>query len=176
MEDTSTQGQTQEKQNESLEEAIQFAKKYLEDLISFFGVNIDIYATANEEDVIELHVPSTRINGFLIGQRGDTMRAMQSVIITSLKHHNYAHARVVVDVADYKKQRAERLAKKAESWINKVKESGEEYKLKPMSAADRRTVHKTAAEHGLSTESVGEGRDRHIIIKKGDNSNEKDAA
>jgi hypothetical protein len=34
-----------------------------------------------------------------------------------------------------------------------------------MNAADRRIVHKVADEHGLSTESVGFGRDRHVIIK-----------
>lgn len=163
-------GQTEERLNESLEEAIQFAKKYLEDLISFFGVNIDVYATSNDDEVIELHVPSTRINGFLIGQRGDTMRAMQSVIITALKHENFASTRVVVDVADYKKQRAERLAKKAEEWIDKVKNDNTEYKLKPMGAADRRTVHKVVAEHGLSTESRGEGRDRHVVIKPSEES------
>lgn len=56
--------------NESLEEAIQYAKKYTEDIISFFGLNTDVYATSNDHEVIELHVPSTRLNGFLIGQRG----------------------------------------------------------------------------------------------------------
>ena len=165
MEDSTTIDSSQDTPNESLEEAIYFAKKYLEDLISFFGINIDVYATANEDNVIELHVPSTRINGFLIGQRGDTMRAMQSVIITALKHKNFVNARVVVDVADYKKQRAERLAKKAEDWIKQVKDTSEDYELRPMSAADRRTVHKVAADHGLATESLGEGRDRYVVIK-----------
>lgn len=158
-------GQVDERLNDSLEEAIQFAKKYLEDLISFFGVNIDVYATSNDNEVIELNVPSTRINGFLIGQRGDTMRAMQSVIVTALKHQHFTNTRVVVDVAEYKKQRADRLAKKAEEWISKVKTENTEYKLNPMSPADRRTVHKVVSEHGLSTESQGEGRDRHVVIK-----------
>ena len=39
-------------------------KNTLEDIISFFGLNIDIYATASDEEVIELHVPSTHLNGF----------------------------------------------------------------------------------------------------------------
>ena len=34
-----------------------------------------------------------------------------------------------------------------------------------MNAADRRIVHKVADEHGLDTESFGEGRDRHVVIK-----------
>jgi spoIIIJ-associated protein len=37
--------------------------------------------------------------------------------------------------------------------------------LNPMNAADRRTVHKVAAEAGLETESEGEGRDRHVVLK-----------
>src|SRR5690606_38168682 len=101
----------------------------------------------------------------LIGQRGDTMRSLQFIVSQALKQQGHEYTRVNVDVADYKKQRAERLARTAEEWIKKVKDSGEEMALKPMNAADRRTVHKVAAEHGLSTESVGEGRDRHIVLK-----------
>lgn len=37
--------------------------------------------------------------------------------------------------------------------------------LKPMNAADRRVIHKLADEYGLTTESVGEGRDRHVVLK-----------
>lgn len=150
-----------------MEEAILFAKKYLEDILSFFGLNTDVYATS-EDEVIELSIPSTHLNGFLIGQRGDTMRSLQFIVSQALKQQGHEYTRVNVDVADYKKQRAERLAQTAEEWIKKVKESGEEMELKPMNAADRRTVHKVAAEHGLTTESVGEGRDRHIILKPSD--------
>jgi predicted RNA-binding protein Jag len=34
-----------------------------------------------------------------------------------------------------------------------------------MNAADRRTVHRVASEAGLASDSVGEGRDRHIVLK-----------
>lgn len=156
--------------NESLEEAIQYAKKYIEDLISFFGLNTDVYATSNDNEVIELHVPSTRLNGFLIGQRGDTMHALQFVIGTALRNQNYKHARVVVDIADYKKQRAHRLAETAQDWVKAAKEGSEDYHVKPMSAADRRVIHQLASEHGLETESVGDGRDRHVVIKAGNKS------
>lgn len=147
-----------------MEESIMYAKKYLEDLLSFFGLNTDVYATS-EDDVIELSIPSTHLNGFLIGQRGDTMRSLQFIVSNALRNQGYEYTRVNVDVADYKKQRAERLAELAAEWIKSVKESGKELSLKPMSAADRRIVHKVASEAGLSTESVGEGRDRHIVLK-----------
>lgn len=147
-----------------VEESILYAKKYLEDLLSYFGLNTDVYATSDEE-VIELNIPSTHLNGFLIGQHGDTMRSLQYIVSQALRQQGYEFARVNVDVADYKKQRADRLAETAEDWIKKVKESGEPYELKPMNAADRRIVHKVASEAGLTTESVGEGRDRHVVLK-----------
>ena len=151
--------------NEDVEAAIQYAKKYLEDMLSFFGLNTDVYATTEDNEVIELNIPSTHLNGFLIGQRGETMRSLQFIVSSALKNQNYATNRVNVDVAEYKKQRSERLAVAAEEWVSKVKETGEPYEVKPMNAADRRTVHKVAADAGLVSDSVGEGRDRHIVLK-----------
>lgn len=148
-----------------MEASIQYAKQYLENLLSFFGLNIEVYATSSDNEVIELHVPTSHLNGFLIGQHGDTMRALQFVVMSALKNNNYEISRVNVDVADYKKNRAERIAKEAEAWVAQVKESGEPMDLKPMNAADRRTVHQVVGDAGLLTESVGEARDRHIVIK-----------
>lgn len=151
--------------NDSIDEAIIYAKKYLEDILSFFGLNIDIYATSEDHEVIELHVPSTHMNGFLIGHNGDTMRALQFLTGSALKNNHFAYNRVNVDIADYKKQRADQLAERAEAWFAKVKESGEDMHLKPMNAADRRIVHKAAGENGIETESVGDGPERHIVLK-----------
>lgn len=148
-----------------IEEAIQYAKRYLEDLLSFFGLNTDVYATTEDKEVIELDIPSTHLNGFLIGQHGDTVRALQYTISNALRSQNYAHTRVNVDVAEYKKQRAGRLANAAEQWFKEVRDSGKPKDLQPMNAADRRVVHQAATDFGLETESVGFGRDRHIVLK-----------
>lgn len=150
--------------NSDMEEAIAYAKKYVEDLLSFFGLNTDVYATS-EEDVIELHIPSTHLNGFLIGQRGETMRALQYTTSMALKNQAFEYSRVNIDVADYKKHQAERLVQKAETWFKEVQASKEPMELHPMNAADRRIIHKAAIDYGLSSESVGEGRERHIILK-----------
>ncbi|MEI6249412.1 MAG: R3H domain-containing nucleic acid-binding protein, partial [bacterium] len=126
--------------NESKEEAILYAKKYLEDILSFFGLNTEVHATC-DEDVIQLSVPSTHLNGFLIGQRGDNMRSMQFLTSNALKNADYALTRVNVDIADYKKQRSDRLRETAEEWMKSVKESGVEMSLDPMNPSDRRVIH-----------------------------------
>lgn len=147
-----------------LEAAIQFAKKYLEDLLSFFGLNTTVYATSSDDEVIELNVPTSPLNGFLIGQRGDTMRALQFMISNALRNQGYVITRINVDVADYKKARAGRLADKAGEWLKEVGDSGQPMHLQPMNAADRRTIHKLAGEAGLQTHSEGLGPDRHIVL------------
>jgi len=158
---------------DDIEEAILYAKKYLEDILSFFGLNTNVYATTEDHEVIELNVPSTHLNGFLIGQRGETMRALQYMVSTALKNQNFAFTRVNVDIADYKKHRAERLLGRAEEWFKEVRDSGVPKELAPMNAAERRVIHKAAEEYGLTSESVGEGKDRHIILKPPGDKNEE---
>src|SRR3990167_4055057 len=110
-------------EDRGLEASILYAKKYIEDMLSFFGLNTDVYATSSDEEVIELHVPSTHLNGFLIGQQGETLRAMQFMISSSLKNNAYQISRVSVDIADYKKARTDRLVHQAQEWLDKVKSS-----------------------------------------------------
>src|ERR1700744_2760397 len=106
-----------------MEDAIAYAKRYLEDLLSFFGLNTDVYATSEDDEVIELNIPSTHLNGFLIGIRVETMRALQFLVSSALKNQNYEYTGLNIDVAEYKKQRADRLAKTVEEWVKQVQET-----------------------------------------------------
>lgn len=145
------------------QESIEFAKKYLSDLLSFFGINVDVQASM-DEDVIELAVPSTEINSLLIGRNADTLRSMQLLVSAALRSQEAAVSRVNIDIADYKKQRAEKIAKQAREWIDEVLKTGDSY-VASLNAADRRIVHHVASEYSnIQTFSEGEGRDRKIII------------
>lgn len=148
--------------------SIDYAKRYLEDLLSFFGLNTDVMARCDtEEEVIELSVASTHLNGFLIGQRGETLRSLQFLLSMSLKNKEAALTRVNIDVANYKQHRAERVADQVREWCEQVMASGEPLHLKPMTPVDRRTAHRVVAEFPqLSSHSEGEGRDRHLVIEK----------
>lgn len=150
------------------EASIAFARKYLEDILSFFGLNTDV-AVSCDDDVIELSVPSTYLNGFLIGQRGDTLRSLQQLISTTLKNREAELTRVNVDIAGYKKQRNERLVEQVKDWIKSVQETGEPRHLNPMNAAERRVVHQAVSDYSdIETHSEGEGRDRHVVLTRKD--------
>ncbi len=147
------------------DQAIEDARKFLEDILSFFGLNATITASV-EEDVIELSVPSTHLNGFLIGQHGDTLRALQAMVSTMLKNKEAALNRVNIDIADYKKHRAEKLLEQLEGWVKEVRESKETKALQPMNPADRRTIHRGLQDFSdIISHSEGEGRDRHIVLE-----------
>ncbi|MCU0667089.1 MAG: KH domain-containing protein [Patescibacteria group bacterium] len=148
-----------------MDESVIFAKKYLEDLLSFFGLNTDVHVTT-EDEVIQLSVPSTHMNGFLIGQRGETIRSLQYILSMALKSKELEYTRVNIDIAEYKKHHQDKIADMAVEWMQKVKETGEPMHLKPMNPADRRVVHKVASEYELETHSEGEGRDRHVVLTK----------
>lgn len=145
------------------ESSIAYAKKYLEDLLSFFEVNVTVDATV-EGDVIELAVPSTESNSILIGRNAETLRSLQYAVSTTLRNQDAALVRVNIDIADYKKQRAEKVAEKARGWIEQVRKTGDSY-VASLNAADRRVVHQVATEYeDIETFSEGEGRERRIII------------
>jgi spoIIIJ-associated protein len=150
------------------DQSIDFAKKYLEDLLSFFGLNTDVSARCDdEEEVIELSVPSTHLNGFLIGQRGETLRSLQFLLSMSLKNKEAELTRVNIDVANYKRHRADHVAEQVKEWAEEVMASGEAMHLKPMTPVDRRTAHRVITDFPLlSSHSEGEGRDRHLVIEK----------
>ncbi|MBQ2659824.1 single-stranded DNA-binding protein [Candidatus Saccharibacteria bacterium] len=147
------------------EESIRFATKYLEDLLSFFGINVAVYSTMDDE-VIQLSVPSTSMNSLLIGKNADNLRALQYVVSQALVSREAEITRVNIDIADYKRQRADRIAEKAEGWIKKVRQTGEPMEIN-LNAADRRVVHKLAEDYSdITTHSEGEGRERKLIISK----------
>ena len=145
------------------QQSIDFAQKFLQDIISFFGENIEVTAS-QEDDIIELYVETSDLNSILIGRNAETLRSLQYIVSTALRNQNAELMRVNVDIADYNKQREEKIAEKARGWIEEVRATGNSYVAR-INAADRRIVHQVATEYeDIRTSSEGEGRDRQIVI------------
>jgi spoIIIJ-associated protein len=145
------------------DQSIEFAKKYLSDILSFFGVNTDIEVFI-EEDIIHLEVPPIDESSILIGRHADTLQSIQMIVSSALRSNNVEYNRVNIDIAGYKKQRAEKVAERAKEWIEEVRKTGDS-RVANLNAADRRIVHNVASEYSdIRTFSEGEGRDRRIVI------------
>lgn len=142
------------------------SKLRLEELLAFFGVNGKVKVDEVEAGTLELSV-DTDPTGKLIGHHGENLRALQYILNMIVRNQSEERVFCSVDIADYKKGRAEQLSIQAQQAAEKVIETGETRELAPMNAAERRIVHMALAEMpGVVTESAGEEPRRYIIIKK----------
>jgi spoIIIJ-associated protein len=148
-----------------MNDTLDYAKQRLEELVAFFGANVDVEAELTD-DGIELTIGGTDISPRLIGHHGDTLRATEFLVGQMVKHHDATAPRVLLDIAGYRAARRESLQQLASEVAARVKESGEPEELKPMNPAERRIVHMTLREiDGVETESLGTERHRRIMVK-----------
>lgn len=144
-------------------EALEYIKKYTEDLLTFYGVNVEV-EVETRDDFVDITVPDNDETSLLIGRNAETLRAIQYLLSTVLRNISSPLVRVNLDIAGYKQQRAEKVAEQAREWIEQVRETGDSHVAR-INAADRRIVHQVATEYqDIRTFSEGEGRDRAIVI------------
>lgn len=147
------------------QESITGAKKYLENILSFYGVNVEVETRLND-DFLEMDIPSTEANSILIGRGAENLRSLQYMVSTMLRNNDAAITKVNIDIAGYKKQRADNLAEKVRGWIDDVRETGNS-KVLHLNAADRRVVHGVVSEYqDVTSHSEGEGRERRLIVSQ----------
>ena len=103
--------------------------------------------------------------GLLIGWRGETLRAVQTVVNLMLGEEENAGRRVIIDVERYRARREDQVRELAQRSAHRVKRSGERHTMDPMHAYERRAVHMVLADdEGVRTESIGKDQDRRIVI------------
>ncbi|MDP3974101.1 MAG: R3H domain-containing nucleic acid-binding protein [Candidatus Daviesbacteria bacterium] len=125
------------------------------------------YEIEEEDEVINVLV-ETPDAARLIGARGESLQSLQLVVnqIISQKVGREQFKRVIIDVAGWRKQKEEELTQRSQEWAKEVLESKKDLELEPMPSWQRRIVHMVVSEtEGVESESIGEGRDRHIVIK-----------
>ena len=85
-------------------------------------------------------------------------------LITSIKL-GYKYP-VTIDVHGYKSRQKNKLEDLAYKMANKALNQNRKVNLRPMSPYDRRIIHMVLSdEQDVETYSLGEGKDRHVVIK-----------
>lgn len=104
--------------------------------------------------------------GLLIGRRGQTIDAVQEIVSALVRRRAGDEAMpVAVDAAGYRERREERLESLATRTARAVLASGLAAELEPMTAAERRIVHRRLEDiGGVETRSEGDGPNRRVVI------------
>ncbi len=103
----------------------------------------------------------------LIGFRGRNLAAIQFVLSLIIRSQVGEGIRVLLDVNNYRSEQKVRLEGMVKNLAEKVLATEKEVSMANMSSYERRLCHMVLAEiEGVTSESEGEGEERHIVIKK----------
>jgi spoIIIJ-associated protein len=147
----------------SLAEKREEAARVLREILDKMSVDAEVSAFDDGERIIlDAHGCES---GLVIGKKGATLDSLQYLVSRIVFRNPEDASPIVVDAEGYRGRREDSLADLARRLAEKAVRSGRPVPAEPMSAHDRKVVHKTLAEHpGVRTESEGEGSGRRVVI------------
>lgn len=135
----------------------------LDEILRSMGYETTVTVTG--EDPVQLEVTADDA-GALIGHRGEVLRSIQHLLRLILMKEG-RDENVLVDIEGYRHQQQQNLVEQALKRADEVAGTGRLSVLSPMSSYERRLVHVALAERkDVVTESLGEGANRRVMIKK----------
>jgi len=138
-------------------------RSLLEGLLKHMGVRASVQVRVGS-DPITLDV-SGRDLGALIGWRGETLRALQSVTNVMVGKHLDEGERVIVDVERYRQRREHTVREIALRAARQVKMTGDAITLDAMQAFERRAIHLALeGDPDVTSSSIGEEPDRRVVV------------
>jgi spoIIIJ-associated protein len=148
----------------ALEEEGDIAADYLEELLDIFDLDGDIDIDVRQGRAY-LEVTANGDSNLSLISDPETVEALQELTRLAVQVKTTNFSRLILDVGGSRQARVDELTRIVNKLIAKVKDTGEAVPMKPMSSYERKIVHDVISEAGLVSESEGEGRERHIVIK-----------
>ena len=159
-----TEAEAPEVDAKALEAEGDIAADYLEELLDIYDLDGDIEIDVRQGRAY-LEISSDKDSNLSLISDPETVEALQELTRLAVQVKTTSFSRLILDVGGSRQKRVDDLTRIVNRVIEKVRESGEAAPMKPMSSYERKIAHDLIAEAGLVSESEGEGRDRHIVIK-----------
>ncbi|MCF0108737.1 MAG: KH domain-containing protein [Erysipelotrichaceae bacterium] len=147
-----------------LNDVKEFLFDYLGNFFTSLDQDIEIEIIQNEEEFkVKLNAEN---NAVLIGKNGQTLQAINTVVRSAV-NSKFKHRFIVyVDVNEYKNSRYSKLRKMAFRIGKTVQRTKVDASLDPMPNDERKVIHQALTNmKNIKTESEGEGKNRHLVIK-----------
>lgn len=147
-------------------------KQLIEDILNSMDIKYD--SVLETEDSItkkKLFIIKTPEQGLLIGENGDTFNALSHLIRRIAGKDMEEMPDFAIDVNDYRAGMVEKLKITAVMLANRARDMKVDVEMDPMSSYERLIIHGALSEQpNIKTESIGEGRERRLIIRYVENS------
>lgn len=142
----------------------EFLKEKLAELLK--NMNIDCKFESNVRDEqINIKMYSDK-NSILIGKNGQTLMAIQTILRQMVHNEIGMYPYILLDVENYKEKKIANLERNAKRIAKEVLRTKIDVSLDNMNSYERRIVHNVLTKFkNISSESVGEEPNRHIVIK-----------
>jgi len=150
-------------------EVIKKSEELIDQILGLLGVqaarSISMEVDEAEEKFLKVSIEGEDL-GYVIGYRGNTLNALQLLFVQILSREIEENVMVLVDINGFRERRKAHLESLALRAMQQAKDSKQDIELPPLSPYERRVIHLLIKkEEGVETESIGEGEDRHIVVK-----------
>lgn len=140
-------------------------KNFFNELSKLMNVTIESEINITEDNIYNINLVTSN-NSILIGKEGKTLDAIQCLLRQISQNDLQNKIKINVDISNYKYEQTKKLEKNIKNIAKEVLKTKVDTSLDPMNSYNRRIVHTIVSEFSdLETESVGEGKERHVVIK-----------
>lgn len=148
-----------------LEEEGDIAADYIEELLDITDLDGDIEIDARGGRAY-LSVTSSENTNLRVLSRPDTVNALQELTRIAVQTRTGSFSRLILDVGGSREARVGELAVLVDRAVERIEAGAQSAALPAMSSYERKLVHDIVADRGFTSESQGEGRDRHTVITR----------
>jgi spoIIIJ-associated protein len=141
----------------------EIARGLVDGLLRHMGIRAQVSVRLGS-DPITLDISGSDL-GALIGWRGETLRALQSVTNVMVGKHLAEGERIIVDVERYRQRREHTVREIAMRAARQVKMTGDAITLDAMQPFERRAIHLALeGDPDVTSSSIGEEPDRRVVV------------
>jgi len=142
------------------------AADYLEELLDLADLDGDI-EIATRSGRVYLTVEADEQDDLRLLSKPDVVGALQELTRLAVHAKTGEFSRLILDIAGSRDARAEELQRLVDRAVERLEGGAASAALPPMSSYERKLVHDLVSERGFTSESEGEGAERHTVIRRG---------
>ena len=140
-------------------------KNFFNELSKLMNVTIESEINIIDDNIYNINLVTSN-NSILIGKEGKTLDAVQVLLRQIVQNDLQNKIKINVDISNYKYEQTKKLERNIKNIAKEVLKTKIDTSLDPMNSYNRRIVHTIVSEFSdLETESIGEGKERHVVIK-----------